>query len=72
MENIFYELIMMNFFVGKRQVRSRRQTAKKRFGLKRFWMVIEGVKGVAELVEVFVAEIIMTDDGCPDENEQEK
>jgi len=72
MENIFYKLIMMHFFIGKRQVRSRRQTAKQRFGFKRLGIFIESVKGAAELVEVFVAEIIMTDHGCAEENKQEK
>lgn len=72
MENIFYELIMRDFFVGERQVRSGRQTAEKRAGFERLGIFIEGVKGVAELVEVFVAEIIMTDDGCAEEDDQEK
>jgi hypothetical protein len=72
MENIFYEFIMMDFFAGKSQVRSGRQTAEKRFGLERLGIVIEGMKRAAELVEVIVAEIIMTDDGCAEENEQEK
>ena len=51
---------------------SRRRAAEKRFGLKRFRIVVGGMKGAAELVEVFVAEIIMTDDGCTEKNEQEK
>ncbi|MCX6576180.1 MAG: hypothetical protein NTV82_07280 [Candidatus Aminicenantes bacterium] len=72
MENIVYELIRMDFFVGGRQVRSGRQTAKKRAGFKRLWMVIEGMKRAAELVEVIAAEIIMKDNGCAEENEQEK
>jgi hypothetical protein len=72
MENIFYELIMRDFFVGERQVRSGRQTAEKRAGFERLGIFIEGVKGAAELVEVFVAEIIMTDDGCAEEDDQEK
>jgi hypothetical protein len=72
MENIFYEFIMMDFFVGKSQVHSGRQTTEKRFGLERLGIVIEGMKRAAELVKVFVAEIIMTDDSCPEENEQAK
>ncbi len=72
MENIFYELIMMLFFVGERQVLPRRQTAKKRFGFERLGVVKEGMKGAAELVELFVAEIIMTDHGCAQEDGQEK
>jgi hypothetical protein len=72
MENIFYEFIMMLFFVGERQVRPRRQTAKERFGFERLGIFIESVKGAAELVEVFVAEIIVTDHGCAEKNKQEK
>jgi hypothetical protein len=72
MKNIFYELIMMDFFVGKRQVRSGRQIAEKRFGFERLGIVIEGMKRAAELVEVFVTEIIMTDDGRAEESEQKK
>lgn len=72
MKNIFYELIMKDFFIGKRQVRSGRQIAEKRFGFERFGIVIEGMKRAAELVEVFVTEIIMTDDGRAEKNEKKK
>ena len=70
MENIFYELMVMDFFVGRKQVCSRRQVAEKRFGFKRFRIVIEGMKRAAELVAVIVAEKIMTDDGHGEESEQ--
>jgi hypothetical protein len=72
MENIFYKLMMRNFFVGKKQVRPGRQTAEKGFSFKRFGIVIEGMKGAAEFVEVVVAEIIMTDDSCDEEEDQAK
>ena len=72
MKNVFYELIMKDFFVGKRQARSGRQIAEKGLGFERFGIVIERMKRAAELVEVFVTEIIMTDDGGAEESEQRK
>jgi len=72
MENIFYEFIVMDFIVGRTQVRSRRQAAQNRFGFKRFGIVIERMKRAAEFVEVFVTEIIMTDDDCAEEDDQAK
>lgn len=72
MEDIFYELIMMDFFVRRRQERPRRRTAKKRAGFKKFGIIVGGMERAGEFMQMVMAEIIMKDNGCPEENDKEK
>jgi hypothetical protein len=72
MKDIFYELIMVDFFVRKRQEYPRRRTAKKRAGFEKFGIVERGMERAGEFMQMVMAEVIMKDNGCPDEDDEEK
>lgn len=72
MEDIFYELIVMDSFVRRSQERRGRRAAEKRSGFKRLGIIVERMERAAQLMQMVMAEIIMKDNGCAEENDQEK
>ena len=72
MEDIFYEFIVMDLIVRGRQKRRGRWAAEKRSGFKRLGVIVERMKRAAQLMQMVMAEIIMKDNGCAEENDQEK
>jgi hypothetical protein len=72
MKDIFYKLIVMDLFVRGRQERRGRWAAQKRSSFKRLGIFVKRMKRAAELMKMVMAEIIMKDNGCADENDQEK
>lgn len=72
MEDIFYELIVMHSFVRGRHKRRGRWAAEKRSGFKRLGIIVERMKRAAQLMQMVMTEIIMKDNGCAEENDQEK
>jgi len=55
MENVFYEFVKMDFFIGDGQDIRFRKPAEKGPGFKNRRIVIKRVEGAADLVQVLVA-----------------
>jgi len=73
MENAFYELIKMNFFIGDGQDIHFRKPAEKGPGFKSRRIVIIRVQGAVDLMQMVMAQIIVENDRrAEEENEGEK
>jgi hypothetical protein len=72
MEDIFYEFIVMDLIVPGRQERRGRWAAEKRSCFKRLGVIVERMKRAAKLMQMVMTEIIVKDNGCAKENDQEK